>query len=478
MGDRRVRRRTGASVVGVGLVTALLMAAPVGADAQAPAGAQQPDQRELAASAPNILIINTDDQRATDTLTVMPKVQHWFQEAGTTFTNAMVSTPLCCPSRSSLFAGRYSHNTGVLGNGMPDAVAAFDQDATLQGYLQAGGYQTGMVGKFLTTVPLMTNPSHWDRWATTTGGYTNVPFNVDGTFRSTTGYVSQYMTGFSREFLTDFETADDQPWFLYVAPQAPHSDFTPSPKYRDAPVPDPVKPPSWNEADDSDKPPWVQWWGDVSESTYLTTRAQQLRTLMSVDDMVGAIFRQLRDQRELSNTLAIFTSDNGYLWAEHHLTAKRYPYLESIEVPYVVRWPGRVAAGVESDRLVLQIDHLPTALEVSGLSADPAFVPTYPLDGESLFTEAPREVSLLEYHKSNDSGLVPWASLRTTTWQYVEWYDIETGAITFREYYDLAADPYQLQNLLRDGDSTNDPAVRPLHTQLAAARTCSGTDCP
>jgi arylsulfatase A-like enzyme len=401
-------------------------------------------------------------------------VRRLFQSAGTTYVNGLVSTPLCCPSRSSLFAGRYSHNTGVLGNGFPEAVQAFDQEATIQGYLQDAGYRTALVGKYLTTVPLMESPRNWDRWAHTTGGYVNVPFNVDGQYRSTRGYVSQYMTSFSREFLQDFEATDDQPWLLYVAPQAPHWDYTPAPKYRDAPVPEPVKPPSWNEPDTGDKPPWVQWTANVSEAEYLKARTKMLQTLMSVDDMAGAIFRQMNQLDETRDTLAIFMSDNGYLWAEHGLTAKRYPYLESSEVPFIVRWPGRIAAGAESSSLVAQIDVLPTVLEAAGLA--PQLV--YPLDGQSLLSPTPRTEVLQEYHKSNDSSLRPWASIRGEMWQYVEWYDSETGDISFREYYDLGADPYQLVNLLRDGDDTNNPAVPALHDQLTAARVCSGETCP
>lgn len=435
---------------------------------------ESPSPARVAAPPPNILIINTDDQRAPETLAVMPKVQRLFQGGGTTYQNGMVSTPLCCPSRSSLFSGRFSHNTGILGNGIPDAVAAFDQDSTLQGYLQDGGYQTAMVGKYLTTVSLMNSPKNWDHWAVTTGGYVNVPFNVNGTYQSTSGYVSQYMAQYSKSFLEDFETSDDKPWLLYVAPQAPHWDYRPSPKYRTAPVPEPVKPPSWNEPDTTDKPPWVQWHPDIAEADYLDVRAKQLRTLMSVDDMTGAIFGQMSQLNETRDTLAIFMSDNGYLWAEHNLDGKRYPYMESTEVPFIVRWPGHIPAGVESTQLVSQIDLLPTALEVSGVSPQL----TYPLDGQSLLSPTSRAVALQEYFKSNDSALAPWAAIRGETWQYIEWYDADSGGITFREYYDLTADPYQLVNLLKDGDESNDPRVAPLKEQLTAARICSGEDCP
>ncbi|HVQ88712.1 MAG TPA: sulfatase, partial [Actinomycetes bacterium] len=68
--------------------------------------------------------------------------------------------------------------------------------------------------------------------------------------------------------------------------------------------------------------------------------------------------------------------------------------------------------------------------------------------------------------------------LRGEDWQYIEWYDVDTGEIIFREYYDLANDPYQMTNLLRDGIDGNEPMVHQLHDQLTAARTCVGSACP
>ena len=480
MGDERVVNvRSAASwrrplLLVIAVVIAVTTLGALSTSASGQPRAIAPRTASVEAGAPNILIINTDDQRTPGTLDVMPKVQRLFAQAGTSYSNGMVSTPLCCPSRSSLFAGRYSHNTGVLGNGMPDAVQAFDQDATIQGYLQDAGYRTAMAGKFLTTYPLMSNPKNFDHWAHTTGGYKNVPFNVDGTYMKPAGYYSNHLATYSKEFLTDFESTDDQPWMLYVAPQAPHWNYTPSAKYKDAPLPPDVRSPSWNEADVSDKPPWVRWYDNESEGAYNVRRDAQLRTLMSVDDMVGSIFKQMNTLDETRDTLAIFMSDNGYMWGDHNLEGKRHPYVESTEVPFIVRWPGHVAPAVTSTQLVLQVDVLPTLLEAAALT--PTL--TYPLDGKSLLSSTPRTEAYLEYHKSNDSGLRPWASLRGETWQYVEWYEVDTGVRSFREYYDLTTDPYQLVNILRDGDPTNDPALAPLHAQLDAARTCSGVTCP
>ena len=76
--------------------------------AAGPAGAQQ---------RPNILVIVTDDQPAEGTLIVMPRTRAFFGDGGTRFVNAFATTPLCCPARASILAGRYAHNTGVQDNG-------------------------------------------------------------------------------------------------------------------------------------------------------------------------------------------------------------------------------------------------------------------------------------------------------------------------------------------------------------------------
>jgi arylsulfatase A-like enzyme len=454
----------------------LSVIALIGSVALVPIPPQRAASADVAAvtSPPNILIINTDDQRYAETLAVMPHVRSFFGQGGTEFTNAMVTTSLCCPSRTSMFSGRYSHNTGITGNGLTDLVASFDQDATIQGYLQDGGYNTAIVGKFLNTYPLSRDPLNWNRWATFTGGYSNPSFNVDSTVRSTSGYYAGSMGTYATTFLRDFEAQDAKPWLLYVAPQAPHSSYVPEGKYANAAVPPAVHPPSWNESDVSDKPKQVRWRSLVSTTEYDSRRTQMLRTLMSVDDLVDQITAQMDALGETSDTLAIFTSDNGYMWAEHRIMDKRFPYLESVEVPLLVRWPGHVAAGATSPELVTQVDLLPTLLEAAGIS--PSL--RYPLDGQSIVSATPRSEVLLEYFKSSDSKLAPWASLRGPTWQYTEWYDTATGALVFREYYDLVNDPYQLTNVLNDNVVGNEPDVAALHARLTTARSCVGANCP
>lgn len=426
-------------------------------------------------SRPNILLIVTDDQRAAaDTMSVMPKTRALFEDQGTNFPNYVVTTPLCCPSRSSIFSGRYAHNTGVQTNTDAADVQAFDQRATIQAYLHEAGYQTGFAGKFFNTWPVGQDPPNFDRWAIFGGGYIDPVFNVDGTVRTHPGYSTNVLGDLSLNILQGFEASDSTPWYLEVTPQAPHSDFTPDEPYVDAPVPPWMPGPAFGERDISDKPSWVQW-RTYTRQQANHLRALQLRTLMSVDDMVQRIFDQLEASGETSDTLAIFTSDNGYLWGEHRIgEEKRFPYTESVRVPFLVRWPEHVAEGALDDRLAANVDILPTLMDAADV------IPTllYPLDGQSLLSARSRHRILLEYWKSSDSPTVPgWGSIRRPRFQYIQWYD-DDGSVTFREYYDLVKDPHELRNLLGDKLPRNDPNVQRLARRLALDRVCVGDACP
>ncbi len=334
-------------------------------------------------------------------------------------------------------------------------VQAFDQQATIQAYLHQAGYQTAIAGKFFNTWPVGQDPPNFDRWAIFGGGYDDPVFNVDGTVRIHPGYSTNILSDLSVDMLQTFESSDATPWFLYLAPQAPHSPFIPDAPYVDAAVPPWKVGPAFNERHIGDKPRWVRW-RTFSRAEAQHLRAVQLRTLMSVDDMVQRIFAELDTLDETSDTLAIFTSDNGYLWGEHRIGGeKRFPYSESVEVPFYMRWPGHVAPGEVDDRLVANVDILPTILDATGV--DPTL--RHPLDGRSALVTSTRRRLLLEYWRSPDSPTVPgWASIRRPGFQYIEWYS-DGGSVTFREYYNLVKDPYELRNLLHDGTAGDDPNV-------------------
>ncbi|MDP1778761.1 MAG: sulfatase-like hydrolase/transferase, partial [Anaerolineales bacterium] len=116
---------------------------------------------------PNIIIIITDDQ-PYHTLQYMPNVQSELVEKGVNFTNAYVTTPLCCPSRASILTGQYVHNHGVKTNRAPEGGAtAFDDRSTLAVWLHDAGYRTGLLGKYLNgyhDLPEGYIPPGWDDW--------------------------------------------------------------------------------------------------------------------------------------------------------------------------------------------------------------------------------------------------------------------------------------------------------------------------
>ena len=175
------------------------------------------------------------------------------------------------------------------------------------------------------------------------------------------------------------------------------------------------------------------------------------------------------------NTLVLFTSDNGYLLGEHKATSKFLPYRKAVVVPFLVRWPGRVAAGAVDDRLVTHVDVAPTILAATGVTQTHAT-----LDGRNFLSGSARPRALTEYWNdpNNNKNIPGWASIRTAAYQYTEYYDIANPAnVTFREYYNLQADPYELVNLLADGNPSNDPDTAPLAQTLRADRQCTGGGC-
>lgn len=435
----------------------MVVAAGLGSLPSGPATAQT--------SRPNVLIIFTDDQRAMDTMQVMPRTQEWFGQGGTTFMNGYAATPLCCPARAAIMSGRFAHNSGVKTNANAEDLA---QDSTLQAQLQAAGYRTALVGKYLNGWPIGTDPPYFHRWHVLNPSpdtYYGNEFNNNGTVGTEPNYSTDVIRDHAVSLIqNDVGGTDEQPWFLYVAPFAPHHPWEPAARHTLADVGTWPGNPGVFETDKSDKPEYVR----KSKKDYtqaLETREGQLRSLMAVDELVDDVFETLQAENE-QNTIAFFLSDNGFMWSEHGLGNKNHPYTESIRIPFLARWPGRFAAGQSDGRFVANIDIAPTVLEAAGLTPSPL----YPLDGRSLLGPGQRSKIL------NEGWTVrgPWASIRTASYQYIEMYADVGGDVRFREYYDLRGDPWQLQNRLGDQSPRNDPFIGPLHEELVDARNCYG----
>jgi arylsulfatase A-like enzyme len=191
--------------------------------------------------------------------------------------------------------------------------------------------------------------------------------------------------------------------------------------------------------------------------------------------MVDRVFQTLQATGEDSDTIAVFTSDNGYSWGEHGLEAKGEPYLESVQIPLFLRWPGHVSGGASDARLVTNLDLPVTALDAAGLTPD------VPMDGRSLLDGFSRDHLLLDFYGFNGQHFLrDWAVILTHDYAYIEWFDStpSESSVRFREHYDLNTDPYQLTNVLSDGNAANDPDTSALSGRLMEDLSCSGTSCP
>ena len=396
---------------------------------------------------PNFVVIITDDQ-ALSTMDTMPAVQNLLAAHGMTFTNAFVTTPLCCPSRASFLTGQRASYHGVETN--MDA-GLLDPTTTIAVALQAKGYTTALVGKYLNgyTAPAfpLTPPVGWSSWFAFFGGerYYNYDVNVDGSVVSKGSGTADYSTDVFRDAAVWFIATAQAPFFAYIAPLAPHEPWIPAVRHAGmfAGRPCPATPATL-EADTTDKPDYVQAFQEAAHEGQLEENcaAQNLRreTLLAVNDLVAAVVAavEARGATVLRNTVFVFTSDNGLVDLEHWWEWKQVPYEASIRVPLVVRYDRWLEAqGETTDELVLNIDLAPTLAGMAGATL--AYT-----DGDDWSDFYAGQTGWrvdfpLEYAPS---GIPPaWTAVRAAGWKYVLYDD------GFEELYDLVADPYELDNL-------------------------------
>ena len=425
---------------------------------------------------PNVLLIVTDDQRAG--LEAMPRVRRRFIQGGRKYPNFFATTPQCCPSRASIMTGKYTHNHGVNNN---DASQNLDPRTTVQYYLQRSGYRTAIFGKFLNNWARKLSPPYFTKWGifhkspTSSGNpYFDAEYNLNGDVKAIPGYTTNVLGRLASRFIRRSDRRDSVPWMAYVAPTAPHAPFKAEPKYEDAWVGKWKPNPAVGEKDLSDKPEYVAR-RDVPDRSGVRRRRKQLRTLRSVDDMITRLFRTMKKNGE-RNTIAVFVSDNGMLWAEHELLTKNVPYQPSVNVPFLVRWPGHIEKGSVDRRLTANIDIAPTILDAAGIDAT-----TAQFDGKSLLdrTWTRDRIHLEFFGPAVGDRIPPWAATRTKDYQYTEYYHDDDDVADFREYYDLKADPWELRNLYGDKDESNDPVDGEImRARLQLDRACMHETCP
>jgi arylsulfatase A-like enzyme len=353
-----------------------------------------------------------------------------------------------------------------------DETPDFDQSSTVQHDLQAAGYRTGIFGKYLNGWDLAEDPPYFDDWAifskSFVAGYQGGVWNVNGEKRSIDSYSTTFIRGQALRFVQE-ASEDDRPWALFITTNAPHYPITPDEKYRDAPVPPPEeRSASFMERDLSDKPGFVRQF-TVSRREVEETRVAQLRTLMSVDDLVSDLYGRLDELGEEGNTLSFFLSDNGFILGDHSIVGKMVPYEMSIRIPLMMRWPEELEPGTVDGRWATTVDLVPTLLDATGISRSKY------VDGKSLIDQGwNRDRVMSEFWRNH--GRPSWGSLLTERFQYTEYF--KGGKVYFREYYDLQDDPARERNLLGDSDPSNDPDLDAARRQLASDLRCKANGCP
>ena len=400
---------------------------------------------------PSVLLVLTDDQRF-DALGHMPIVRRELVAHGVTFSNAFVSNSLCCPSRTSILTGDYSHTTRVYREIAPYGQFSWlDDRSTVATWLHGAGYATGLFGKYIDGYQLAGLrgyvPPGWDRWvAFLHSSYYDYRLSIDGTVHQYGERPSDYSTTVLTKRAVSFIRGRKGPVFVEFAPAAPHAPAIPAPG--DAHAFDsmrPWRPPSYDEADVADKPAYVRSLPRFTPAAAAAEdefRRRQYETLLAVDRSVGELLDALRATGRLSNTLVVFTSDNGLSWGEHRWTKKEVPYEESIRVPLVIRYDPVVRQPRVDPHLALNIDLAPTIADVSG-----AGTPT--VDGRSLLPllrspHAPWRRDFLLEHMQGTNHVPTYCGVRTEHDVYIQY---ATGE---EELYDLRRDPNELTNAVRD----------------------------
>ncbi|MFK7767308.1 MAG: sulfatase-like hydrolase/transferase [Mariniblastus sp.] len=471
---------------------------------QADAGVKKVAERS------NIILINLDDADVDlfkDKLLdqYLPNIKR-LANNGLRFTNCHVVTPLCGPSRACLLRGQYAHKTGIktnvvsgpMNNGYSGAYTLFKEkgyeDENLGVWMHRAGYRTMMIGKYshgrmnpvgipgwddlyicfggnyystaryATRYPvkLRRNATGADEYRTVVEGDEAVRMITEHRKRISLSETGKAETGKlkSDEKSSRRDVVTDQPFFLYMAPLAPHLPAYNSKMLEEKYV-DFAKDvrmevtPDLNEADVSDKPKHLQIpkLSDASVESLHQEHRRRLITIKSIDDMVSKLFEGLKANGFDKNTYIFFTSDHGYQLGHNRMIAKKMPFNRSTIVPMFVIGPN-VKPG-KANHLMAHIDLVPTFLEIAGGKA------STDLDGKSVLPllSDPESVSPDDFRSElliqnwEEKGQVgrylnsSYASLRTSDQIYTEW---SNGA---REFYDLSKDPYQLENGITSLDS-------------------------
>ncbi len=428
---------------------------------------------------PNIVIVESDDQaKSTMSPETMPNIYSKLAPRATSFSDYIVTTPLCCPSRSANLTGQYGHNNGVLRNFYPDLK---QKQNVLPAWLQRAGYNTAHVGKFLNSYeqgdlgPTAVAPG-WDLWFTELEKrrYYNWKASLNGKVRHYGTDDEDHVTTVTSDYATRWTkrlVKKKAPFYMQVDYYAPHTSTGRDTRCASGPVPEAQdehrfdlaalpQPPSFNEQDVSDKPENIKGRDPLDQDTQDAIARRYrctLEAVYGVDRGFGRIFDEIKRKGELNQTVFIFTSDNGFFYGEHRISkGKPDPYEENISMPLMVSVPphyrNRATLVPDSGAPVANIDLAPTMLDLAGTTPCRSKRVCRTMDGRSMMPiiegtgdfPDPRAIEI-------ELADCQYRGVHFDHQDYIEYssgnpYNDEVCNRTDTEYYDLATDPYQLEN--------------------------------
>jgi arylsulfatase A-like enzyme len=460
-----------------------------------------------AANRPNILFIMCDDHAAHaisaygSRVNQTPNIDR-LASAGVRFDNCFAVNSICSPSRATILTGKYSHL-----NGVPTFNRFDGSQPTVAKYLQKAGYHTGMIGKW----HLGSDPTGFDLWDILPGqGLYFDPAFIDSTGRRTIkGYATDIITDLAIDFIKN--RPQDKPFFLMCHHKAPHRPWDPDEKHRlmfaNKTIPEPttlrddyatrtdaiheclqkvftdltrrdlkLEPPADLKGPDRNKwlavkPTEVEievngkkqtlTGEDLNNWKYQRYLQDYLACVQSVDDNVGRLLDWLDQNGLSSNTVVIYTSDQGFFLGDHGLYDKRFMYEASIRMPFIVRWPGMIKAGGVEKGMAINPDFAPTFMELAGL-ATPA-----DMQGRSLVpllkNQSPSDwrssYYYRYYHDPGDHNTRAHYGVRTITHKLIYFWKKDQW-----ELYDLVKDPEEMRNIYNDPEQKD--LVAKLKTEL------------
>jgi N-acetylglucosamine-6-sulfatase len=465
---------------------------------------------------PNVIVVVTDDMPLSFLVPdALPNTLELLGAQGTTFTNAVVTTPLCCPSRASYLTGQYGHNNGVLSN-RPGYADLQMKGNILPAWLGRAGYATFHIGRYLNGYKQVagTRPGPgWNRWFTSLEPRNYYGYDLAIENRTVRQGLKRedYLTRvLNRRAVTVIrqQAPGPRPFYLQLDHLAPHDETrrsdgpcggsaipTPGALKRFASASLPI-PPSFDEADVSDKPSFIQRLKPFDASAYANLEREyrcRIASLVEVDRGIRKIVNVLAAKGELDETLIAFTSDNGFYVGEHRIPYAKYlPYEEGIHVPLLVRFPASVGALPVVEQPVANIDLTATVLEIAG--ATPCVASgCRVLDGRSVLRlaagndpgwPANRGIAIeLDRRFGTGDRTLPCAyeGVRTSSHILVEYTSAPDPAGLFCEpaheveLYDLVSDPFQLANMHPTAAGTHARAVQDELTQrMTRLSDCAG----